>query len=84
MAWEFKDIDVADVEYESRSRTRYASLYDKIFSLEVGKGFEIEAESIRDARNIRSTVYATLKRKGFEDKYIIKVRLNKFYCGRVK
>lgn len=84
MSWKFKDINTSDIELEARPRTKYRELYDRILDLRIGKGFEIEAESAKEAENIRSAVSTMLKRKGLSDKYIASNRLNKFYCGRTK
>lgn len=84
MAWEYKDIDTNDIKLAARPRSKYKELYEKIFSLKVGKGFEIEVESTQEASNIRNAVSGMLKQKGLSDKYIASNRLNKFYCGRIK
>lgn len=84
MAWRFREIDVSDIKLEARPRTKYKDLYDRILSLRIGKGFEIETDSAKEAENIRSAVSTMLKRKGLSDKYIASNRLNKFYCGRTK
>ena len=84
MNWQFKDIDVSDIKLETRPRSRYAGLYEKIFGLKVGKGIEIETVTAREAANIRNAVSTRLKKDGLSDKYIASNRLNKFYCGRVK
>ena len=84
MTWEFKDISISDIESKASSRSEYSELYDKIFSLEVGRAFEVETESRKRANNMRTMVSARLKSKGLSDKYIVCIRLNKFYCGRIK
>lgn len=84
MAWNFKEIDVSDIKLEARPRSKYKELYERVLALRIGKGFEIETYSTKDAENIRNAVSGMLKRKGLSDKYIASNRLNKFYCGRVK
>ena len=84
MALKFREIDVSDIKLEARPRTKYKDLYDRVLSLRIGKGFEIETDSTKEAEKIRSAVSAMLKRKGLSDKYIASNRLNKFYCGRTK
>ena len=84
MAWRFREIDVSDIKLEARPRTKYKDLYDRVLSLRIGKGFEIETDSKKEAENIRNAVSSMLKRKGLSDKYIASNRLNKFYCGRTK
>lgn len=84
MSWDIKDIDVTDINLATRPRSRYKNLYQKIMDLKVGKGFEIETESAKEAGNIRNSVSHFLKQAGMSDKYIASNRLNKFYCGRIK
>lgn len=84
MAWEFREIDVSDIKLEARPRTKYKELYDRVLALRIGKGFEVETDSKKEAENIRNAVSSMLKRKGLSDKYIASNRLNKFYCGRTK
>ena len=84
MAWELREIDVSDIKLEARPRTKYKELYDRVLALRIGKGFEIETDSKKEAENIRNAVSSMLKRKGLSDKYIASNRLNKFYCGRTK
>ena len=84
MDWNFKDISVSDIKLESRPRAKYDKLYEKILSLNIGKGLELELETQKEADNIRKSVSGMLKRNGISDKYIACNRLNKFYCGRIK
>lgn len=84
MAWDFKDIDIDKIPIKARTRSGYKELYDKIYSLKIGQAFTFDAGSNKRADNIRSSVSATLKKKGLSDKYIACNRLNEFYCGRVK
>lgn len=84
MAWEYKDIDVTDIQLQARPRSKYADLYNRILGLKIGRGIEIITESQREAENIRNAVSGMLKRKELKDRYIASNRLNKFYCGRTK
>lgn len=83
MAWEIKDIDLSEIELSKRTG-RYSEIYEKIFSLKVGKAFEIKTDTAREAANIRNTVSSVLKKKGLSDKYIASNRGNLFVCGRTK
>jgi len=84
MAWEYKDIDVTDIQLKARPRSKYSDLYNRILGLKIGRGIEITTESQREAENIRNAVSGMLKRKELSGRYIASNRLNKFYCGRTK
>ena len=85
MKWDMKDVRVSEFENLPSGRSRYTEIYDKIFSLKLGEGFMIETDvNTRDAEKIRKAVNRTLWKRKVSDNYLISLRENKFYCGRVK
>ena len=84
MGWKFRDIDISEIGIGNRPREKYAKLYERIFQLKVGKGFEVEMDSRKEAENARNCVHNMLKNKGLLDKYVASNSLNIFKCGRVK
>lgn len=84
MAWQIKEIDMGVIDFEPGAKSTYAEIYNKIPTLKVGKAFEIETDSVKAASNMRAAVSKFVRTKGMADRYVVKNRLNKFYCGRIK
>lgn len=84
MDWKIKEINLSDVDEVNTRKSKYEELNEKVLQLEVGRAFEIELENTRQAVYIRQNCYYCLKKKGLLDNYLIAVRKNKVYCGRLK